>query len=44
LQDVYLVKFKKPQFAAATGQSIVFYQGEECLGGGVIGGKFKVQS
>ena len=35
-EGVYQVKFKKPQWAVAPGQSIVFYDGEECLGGGVI--------
>ncbi|TSC65387.1 MAG: tRNA-specific 2-thiouridylase [Candidatus Doudnabacteria bacterium Gr01-1014_77] len=32
----YNVKFKKPQFAIASGQSLVLYKGKECLGGGVI--------
>lgn len=32
----YLVQFKKPQFAIASGQSLVLYKGKECLGGGVI--------
>ncbi len=32
----YLVKFKKPQFAISSGQSLVLYKGKECLGGGVI--------
>lgn len=32
----YLVKFKKPQFAITSGQSVVFYKGDEVLGGGII--------
>jgi tRNA-specific 2-thiouridylase len=34
--DGYAVKFKKPQFGAAPGQSVVFYKNDECLGGGII--------
>jgi tRNA-specific 2-thiouridylase len=35
-EDTYLVKFKKPQRAITSGQSIVFYKGKEVLGGGII--------
>ena len=31
-----MVKFKKPQKAVTPGQSVVFYDGEVCLGGGII--------
>lgn len=34
--DTYTVKFSKPQYAVASGQSIVLYKGKECVGGGVI--------
>jgi tRNA-specific 2-thiouridylase len=34
--DHYLVKFKKPQQAIASGQSLVLYDGKICVGGGVI--------
>jgi tRNA-specific 2-thiouridylase len=35
-KDLYSVKFKTPQKALASGQSIVFYKEKVCLGGGVI--------
>ena len=34
--DKYQVVFDKPQDAIAVGQSAVFYDGEVCLGGGII--------
>ncbi|MBX4210992.1 tRNA 2-thiouridine(34) synthase MnmA, partial [Candidatus Parcubacteria bacterium] len=30
------VKFDAPQEAVSVGQSLVFYKGDECLGGGII--------
>tara|TARA_B100000315_G_scaffold253611_1_gene292760 strand:+ start:3551 stop:4666 length:1116 start_codon:yes stop_codon:yes gene_type:complete len=36
VDDHYLVSFDQPQRAVAPGQSVCFYSGETCLGGGVI--------
>lgn len=35
-EDEYVVRFKKPQKAVASGQSVVLYHGKACVGGGVI--------
>ncbi len=35
-RDHYRVIFKHPQKAVASGQSLVLYQGKECVGGGII--------
>ena len=35
-KDQYVIKFKTPQKAIASGQSLVLYTGKLCLGGGVI--------
>lgn len=36
IKNYYKIIFKKPQRAVTPGQSIVFYQGREILGGGII--------
>ena len=36
--DLVRVDFERPQRAAVAGQSIVFYRGQTCLGGGIIAG------
>lgn len=36
VNDEITIEFKEPQRAVASGQSAVIYDGEECLGGGVI--------
>lgn len=35
-QDTYQIKFKVPQRAVTPGQWACFYEGENCLGGGII--------
>ncbi len=39
--DGFLVSFEKKQFAAAPGQSAVFYEGDRVLGGGIIDETFR---
>jgi len=40
--DSVRVDFDAPQRAVTPGQSVVFYDGETCLGGGVIDRRLKV--
>jgi len=36
--ELWEVRFDRPQRAIAPGQSVVFYRGDEVLGGGIIEG------
>ncbi|MDX1795966.1 MAG: tRNA 2-thiouridine(34) synthase MnmA [Hydrogenovibrio sp.] len=39
-QGVITVQFDEPQTAITPGQSVVFYDGEDCLGGAIITGRY----
>jgi tRNA-specific 2-thiouridylase len=41
-QDCFSLRFDDPQWAVTPGQSAVLYQGEVCLGGGIIHSPFSV--
>jgi tRNA-specific 2-thiouridylase len=38
-KDGFRLRFEQPQWAVTPGQSAVLYEGEVCLGGGVIAGQ-----
>ena len=42
--EAFRMNFPTPQWAVTPGQSAVFYNGEVCLGGGIITGKSRVGS
>lgn len=42
-KDGYKIYFEKPQNGVAIGQSAVFYQGDKCLGGGIIEKTFSLK-
>ena len=39
--DKAVVNFDQPQRAVTPGQAVVFYDGDECLGGGLIDRAYK---
>ncbi|MCE1274279.1 MAG: tRNA 2-thiouridine(34) synthase MnmA, partial [Chlorobiales bacterium] len=41
--DAVTVSFQKPKNAVAAGQAVVFYRGDEVLGGGTISGVINTQ-